>query len=90
MIWHEIVKYSSENYGENGVYTKDEWTSRSDIGTVYEGKTFTLEKYLDVEQRYINVVLSHGRCHQLQVYDNTIFGSRQNIYSQANQDLEIS
>lgn len=43
MIWHEIVKYSSENYGENGVYTKDEWTSRSDIGTVYEGKTFTLE-----------------------------------------------
>lgn len=40
MIWHEIVKYSSENYGENGVYTKDEWTSRSDIGTVYEGKTF--------------------------------------------------
>lgn len=44
MIWHEIVKYSSENYGENGVYTKDEWTSRSDIGTVYEGKTFTLEK----------------------------------------------
>ena len=58
MIWHEIVKYSSENYGENGVYTKDEWTSRSDIGTVYEGKTFTLEKYLDVEQRYINVVLS--------------------------------
>lgn len=45
MIWHEIVKYSSENYGENGVYTKDEWTSRSDIGTVYEGKTFGLEKF---------------------------------------------
>lgn len=58
MIWHEIVKYSSENYGENGVYTKDEWTSRSDIGTVYEGKTFDYKKYLDVEQRYINVVLS--------------------------------
>lgn len=44
MIWHEIVKYSSENYGENGVYTKDEWTSRSDIGTVYEGKTFKTDK----------------------------------------------
>lgn len=58
MIWHEIVKYSSENYDKNGVYTKDEWTSRSDIGTVYEGKTFTLEEYLDVEQRYVNVVLS--------------------------------
>lgn len=58
MIWHEIVKYSPENYDEDGVYTKDEWTSRSDIGTVYEGKPFTLEEYLDVEQRYVNVVLS--------------------------------
>lgn len=58
MVWHEIVKYSPENYNENGVYTKDEWISRSDIGTVYEGKPFTLEEYLDVEQRYVNVVLS--------------------------------
>lgn len=58
MIWHEIVKYSPENYDEKGVYTKDEWISRSDIGTSYEGKPFTLEEYLDVEQRYVNVVLS--------------------------------
>lgn len=39
MIWHEIVKYSPENYDENGVYTKNEWISRSDIGTSYEGKS---------------------------------------------------
>ena len=58
MIWHEIVKYSPENYNENGVYTKDEWISRSYIGIVYEGKPFTLGEYLDVEQRYVNVVLS--------------------------------
>lgn len=32
MIWREIVKYSPENYAENGVYTKNEWISRSDIG----------------------------------------------------------
>lgn len=58
MVWHEIVKYSPENYDENGVYTKDEWISRGDIGTIYEGKPFTLEEYLDVEQRYVNAILS--------------------------------
>lgn len=58
MVWHEIVKYSPENYDENGVYTKDEWISRSDIDTVYEGKPFTLEEYLNIEQRYVNVILS--------------------------------
>lgn len=58
MIWHEIVKYSPKNYDDNGVYIKDEWSSRSDIGAVYDGKPFTLEEYLDVEQRYVNVVLS--------------------------------
>lgn len=58
MVWHEIVKYSPENYDENGVYTKDEWISKGDIGTVYEGKPFTLEEYLNVEQRYVNVILS--------------------------------
>lgn len=58
MVWHEIVKYSPEYYDEKGVYSRDEWISRSDIGTVYEGKPFTLEEYLDVEQRYVNVILS--------------------------------
>ncbi len=58
MVWHEIVKYSPENYDENGVYTKDEWISKSDVGTSYDGKPFTLEEYLDIEQRYVNVILA--------------------------------
>lgn len=53
MIWHEIVKYSSENYGENGVYTKDEWTSRSDIA----GR---LAKYNYHEGDTVSVTYQHG------------------------------
>lgn len=58
MVWHEIVKYCPQKYDPNGVYTADEWTSRSDVGKYYDGKLFTLEDYLDVEQRYVAVVLS--------------------------------
>ena len=36
-----IVKYAPENYDERGIYRKDEWTSSSDIGEIYDGKRFT-------------------------------------------------
>ena len=58
MSWHEIVKYRPEYYDENGAYKANEWTSISDIGKFYDGKIFTLENYLRVEQRYIAVILS--------------------------------
>ena len=57
-MWHEIVKYNPVYYDKNGVYTIDEWTSRSDVGKCYNGKTFSIEEYLKVEQQYIDVVLS--------------------------------
>lgn len=58
MAWHEIVKYSPQNYNSDGVYTADEWTSRCDVGKCYNEKSFTLEEYLNVEQHYIAVVIS--------------------------------
>lgn len=53
----EIVKYSPWNY-VNGCYIKDEWTDYSDIGKVFDDKLFTLEEYLLVEQKYVNVILT--------------------------------
>lgn len=53
---HEIVKYPPQNY-INGIYEKDEWTDYSDIGKVFDDKLFTLEEYLSVEKKYINVIL---------------------------------
>lgn len=57
MNWHEIVKYNPKYYDVNGTYKADEWTSISDIGKSYNGKIFTLDNYLLVEQRYIDVIL---------------------------------
>ncbi len=48
-----VTKYDPAFRDENGYYTKDDWTSRSDIGKIYDGRSFTLELYLETEQKYI-------------------------------------
>ena len=53
----EIVKYPPWNY-VNGCYTKDEWTDYSCVGLIFDNEKFTLEEYLLVEQRYVNVILN--------------------------------
>lgn len=54
---HTITKYPPWNY-VNGCYTKDEWTDYSCVGLIFDNEKFTLEEYLLVEQRYINVILN--------------------------------
>lgn len=64
MEWHEIVKYKPENYDSEGRYTVDEWTSISDVGKTYNGKTLTFDEYLATEQKYVdairNIVIESG------------------------------
>lgn len=52
-----ITKYNPIFRDERGSYVKDEWTSISDIGKEYCGKTFTIEQYLKTEDKYINAIL---------------------------------
>ena len=54
---HAIVKYKPEYYNEEGHYTREEWGAMGDVGKVYNGNLFTLEEYLDTEQRYVDAVL---------------------------------
>jgi hypothetical protein len=49
-----ITKYNPIYRNEFGFYQKDEWTSISDVGKQYEGKEFTLEDYLRIEEKYVN------------------------------------
>ena len=56
MTRYRITKYSPEYRNENGVYTKDDWTSCSVIGRQFDGKILTAEEYYDTEQRYIRVI----------------------------------
>ena len=56
MVYYRISKYDPQ-YRVNGIYQKDEWTSMSDIGKVYDGKVFTEDEYCGVEQSYVDFVL---------------------------------
>lgn len=51
-----ITKYNPKFRNELGHYVKDEWTSISDIGKTYNGKVFTYEKYIEIENLYVEAV----------------------------------
>ena len=54
---HCIVKYQPNLYDDQGGYVGDEWTSISEIGNSFNGEKLTLEKYLEVENHYVNTIL---------------------------------
>ncbi|MGJ0023233.1 MULTISPECIES: hypothetical protein [Streptococcus] len=51
-----ISKYNTKDRNEQGHYLKDDWTSISDIGKIYNGVLLTPESYYEVESSYINVL----------------------------------
>jgi hypothetical protein len=51
-----ITKYNPIYRNEYGHYQHDDWTSISDIGKTFEGIILTYDKYLEVENRYVDSV----------------------------------
>ena len=58
MISWRVTKYNPKHRNEEDVYLNDEWTSCHDIGKLFDGKVFTVNDYLAIENAYIEVVLS--------------------------------
>ncbi|GGO05872.1 DUF7683 domain-containing protein [Saccharibacillus kuerlensis] len=58
MYHWRVTKYNPSNRNSQGHYLKDEWTCPSEIGKVFDGKQFTLEEYLNVENAYVATVFS--------------------------------
>lgn len=52
---YRITKYDPVYRDQEGCYIRDEWTSISDIGKVYNGVPFTLEAYLQSEENYVRI-----------------------------------
>jgi hypothetical protein len=50
-----VVKYKPEFYVD-GIYTKKEWISRYDIGSIFDGKLFEMAEYQRVEDNYVNFI----------------------------------
>jgi hypothetical protein len=65
-----ITKYNPIYYDENGVYTKDEWTSISDVGKTYDGHIFTIREYLETEKKYIEavkIIMQLNKCEYMNI-----------------------
>lgn len=53
-----ITKYDPKFRYSNSIYSKKEWTSYGDIGKVFNGDLFTLEEYINTEEKYIQAAKS--------------------------------
>lgn len=51
-----ISKYNPKYRDSNGAYTKNEWTSISDIGKNFDGKIFTRDEYIEIEDKYLDAI----------------------------------
>lgn len=64
-----ISKYDHK-YRTDGVYLKEEWTSISDVGKVFEGKMFTSAEYEHYESLYLSFIESV--CAQLDIAEMVV------------------
>ena len=56
MNYYRISKYDPASR-VNGVYQKDEWTSYSDVGLIFDGVMFTEADYCRTENQYLQFFL---------------------------------
>ncbi len=56
MYTYRVTKYDPNNRDENGVYLIDDWIGFSEVGEYFNNEELTFEKYLDIEQKYVDAV----------------------------------
>lgn len=63
-MWR-ITKYNPVFRDNKGTFLKDEWTSFSDVGKIFNGKIFTMEEYIKYENSYINSIIWLMECNKI-------------------------
>ncbi len=53
-----ISKYNPIYRDKSGSYTKEDWTSISDIGKIFEGSKLALKDYLFIENKYVDLLIN--------------------------------
>lgn len=56
MVVYRVSKYDPDFRLPNGAYQRDEWTSVSDVGRVFDGRVVTCSEYLLAEASYVQAV----------------------------------
>jgi hypothetical protein len=94
--WREkairISKYDPAARDEEGRYTKDDWTSYTDIGSEFNGIKLTIGEYLTVEKKYIDAArmfFEFNSCDLIKVSNLAKFDFDQYYLSDKNEVLAI-
>lgn len=58
---YSISKYRPQFYDSQSCYTRNEWTSISDIGKSFDDGVLTTNEYLETEKHYINTAIELAR-----------------------------
>lgn len=83
MFCWRIIKYDPKYRDKNGFYTREEWTSFSEIGKVFDNKLFTYRQYCKIEDAYVQSIQLFMDClslDSLQVTDLEKHDKRENIF----------
>lgn len=59
MYQWRVSKYNPSNRDKAGAFLGDEWVIAQQIGEVFNGKKFTRDDYLDMENRYVSAALEY-------------------------------
>lgn len=76
-----VTKYDPSLRAETGAYTKNEWTSFSDVGRQFDGETLSEAEYLRVESAYVEAArafLGEDGASEFRVVGLEIRGDRPN------------
>ncbi len=71
MNYYRITKYNPAFRDEQGFYTKNDWTSISDVGQTFDDGILTVEEYKQIEDSYtkaVNIILQEKGILQLTVH----------------------
>lgn len=91
----QVSKYDPAFRAVDGKYLKDEWTSVSDIGKIFNGKLFSAEEYLKAEANYVRLMKlildetesSYLRLVGLNKYDDFLIKSENIPYEKKSEEI---
>lgn len=64
MFHWRVSKYNPSHRNTSGSYQKNEWTSFSDIGKIFDDEKLTFDDYLPLEDAYIQAIIGFMECNQ--------------------------
>ena len=58
MFQYRVTKYNPRFRDATGAFTRDDWISMGDVGSVFDGRVLTPAEYLRVENAYVSAAIA--------------------------------